>query len=128
PGGAVAAGQPVLRLAATDEREVAIDLTEQDVAAHPVGTRFIVRLVANAEVAAEATLNRIDPVAFAATRTRTAHLTLRNAARDFRLGALVLGTRAAEAGAGGALPGRAGLGPDGPGPGRRVAGAPRRAQ
>lgn len=128
PGGAVAAGQPVLRLAATDEREVAIDLTEQDVAAHPVGTRFIVRLVANAEVAAEATLNRIDPVAFAATRTRTAHLTLRNAARDFRLGALVLVTRATEAGAGVALPVAAVLDADGAAAVWVVAGADRRVE
>jgi RND family efflux transporter MFP subunit len=103
PGATVAAGQPVLRLAATDEREVAIDLTEQDVAAHPLGTRFVVRLVANPEVAADATLNRIDPVAFAATRTRTAHLTLQNAAMEFRLGALGRVTRAAEADAGVAL-------------------------
>jgi len=98
------------------------------VAAHPVGTRFIVRLVANAEVAAEATLNRIDPVAFAATRTRTAHLTLRNAARDFRLGALVLVTRAAEAGAGVALPVAAVLDADGAAAVWVVAGADRRVE
>lgn len=104
PGATVAAGQPVVRLAATDEREAVIDLTEQDVAAHPVGTRFTARLVANPEVAAEAVLDRVDPVAFAATRTRAAHLTLQGASRDFRLGALVRVTPVAQEDAGVALP------------------------
>lgn len=104
PGATVAAGQPVVRLAATDEREAVIDLTEQHVAAHPVGTRFTARLVANPEVAAQAVLDRIDPVAFAATRTRAAHLTLQGASPDFRLGALVRVAPMAPADAGVALP------------------------
>ncbi|MFN6951933.1 MAG: efflux RND transporter periplasmic adaptor subunit [Albidovulum sp.] len=104
PGATVAAGQPVVRLAATDEREAVIDLSEKDVAAHPVGTRFTARLVANPEVAAEAVLDRIDPVAFAATRTRAAHLTLHGASPDFRLGALVRVAPIAPTDAGVALP------------------------
>lgn len=112
PGATVAAGQPVVRLAATGEREVVIDLTEQAVAAHPPGMRFEVRLVANPEVTADAVLNRIDPVAFAATRTRAAHLTLENAPAAFRLGALVRVTPVAQADAGVALPAAAILEPE----------------
>lgn len=104
PGAAVAAGQPVVRLAATGEREVVIDLTEQDVATYPEGARFTARLVANPEIAAGAVLSRIDPVAFAATRTRSAHLTLEDASPAFRLGALVRVTPEARADAGVALP------------------------
>lgn len=104
PGAAVTAGQPVLRLAATGEREIVIDLTEQDVAAHPAGTRFTARLVANPEVVAPALLDRIDPVAYAATRTRAAHLTLESAPPAFRLGALVRVTPDAHGDAGVALP------------------------
>ncbi|MEI2805538.1 efflux RND transporter periplasmic adaptor subunit [Albidovulum sp.] len=104
PGAAVAAGQPVLRLAATGDREIVIDLTELDVAAYPVGTRFAAHLVVNPEVSAPAILNRIDPVAYSATRTRAAHLTLQSPPAAFRLGALVRVTPAAREDAGVALP------------------------
>ncbi|WP_413869059.1 efflux RND transporter periplasmic adaptor subunit, partial [Albidovulum sp.] len=104
PGAAVAAGQPVVRLAATGEREIVIDLTEQDVAAYPAGTRFAAHLVVNPEVSAPALLNRIDPVAYSATRTRAAHLTLQSPPAAFRLGALVRVTPAARGDAGVALP------------------------
>lgn len=104
PGTTVSAGQPVLRLAATGEREIVIDLTEQDIAAHPVSTRFAAHLVINPEVSAPAILSRIDPVAYSATRTRAAHLTLQSAPPSFRLGALVRVMPAAREDAGVALP------------------------
>lgn len=91
PGAALTAGQPVLRLAATGEREAVIDLSERDAAGLAAGAVFRVRLEAAPQIATTATLRLIDPVADAATRTRRLHLTLdRAAAAGFRLGALVL--------------------------------------
>lgn len=104
PGAAVAAGQAIVRLAATGAREALIDLTEADAAAYPAGTRFAARLVANPEVVATAVLDRIDPVAFSATRTRAAHLTLQDPAPAFRLGALVRVAPDAQGGTGMVLP------------------------
>lgn len=104
PGAAVSAGQPILRLAATGEREIVIDLTEQDLATYPPGTAFDAVLVANPAVAAGATLDRIDPVAERATRTRRAHLTVGSAPEAFRLGALVRVSPSARDDAGVALP------------------------
>ena len=89
PGAALSAGQPVLRLAATDEREVVIDLAEADLAALDIGTEFTTVLAANAAISARAILTRIDPVADRDTRTRRVHLTLANPPGGFRLGALV---------------------------------------
>ncbi|MDE3078714.1 MAG: efflux RND transporter periplasmic adaptor subunit [Paracoccaceae bacterium] len=91
PGAAVTAGQPVIRLAATGEREVLIDLTEQDAAGLEPGAVFKVRLEVDPEIASTAKLRLIDPVADPATRTRRLHLTLApDASSDFRLGALAL--------------------------------------
>jgi RND family efflux transporter MFP subunit len=91
PGASVTAGQAVVRLAATGEREVLIDLSEQDAAGLAPGAVFRVKLEAAPRIASTATLRLIDPVADPATRTRRLHLTLAPAAADaFRLGALVL--------------------------------------
>ena len=91
PGAKLAAGQPVLRLAGTTEREVVIDLSDQDVAGLAPGATFDVRLEAASEIATRATLRVIDPVSDRATRTRRLHLTLgTDASQAFRLGALVL--------------------------------------
>ncbi|MBI1220656.1 MAG: efflux RND transporter periplasmic adaptor subunit [Rhodobacteraceae bacterium] len=90
PGAKLTAGQPVLRLAATGEREVVIDLSEQDVAGISPGATFRVRLEVAKEIASTATLRAIDPVSDRATRTRRLHLTLASdASPAFRLGALV---------------------------------------
>lgn len=91
PGAALAAGQAVVRIAATGEREVVIDLTEQDAAGLAPGAVFRVRIEAAPTIASTAALRAIDPVADPATRTRRLHLTLAPDASDaFRLGALVL--------------------------------------
>jgi RND family efflux transporter MFP subunit len=87
-GATLSAGQPVLRLAATEEREIVIDLAENDLAALNIGTEFDVVLAANSSITAKATLTRIDPVADRNTRTRRLHLTLTNPPGSFRLGAL----------------------------------------
>lgn len=89
PGAALTAGQPVVRLAATGDREVVIDLSEQDAAGLSPGAEFRIRLEAAHEITSTATLRVIDPVADAATRTRRLHLTLAaDAPTAFRLGAL----------------------------------------
>ncbi|MFC2969879.1 efflux RND transporter periplasmic adaptor subunit [Acidimangrovimonas pyrenivorans] len=92
PGATLAAGRPVLRLAGTDQREIVIDLTEQDVAGLSPGAVFHVRLEAAPQIEAEATLRAIDPIADPATRTRRLHLSLDPVAPiiAFRLGALAL--------------------------------------
>ncbi len=104
PGAALAAGQPVLRLAATGEREVLIDLSEQDVANIDIGTRFTVQLVANPAITTSAVLTRIDPVAERTTRTRRLHLTLDTPPESFRLGALARVSPSAGPDAGVVLP------------------------
>lgn len=112
PGAALSAGQRVLRLAATGEREIVIDLSEADVAAFQPGAAFTARLAANAAVTAPAILTRIDPVAERATRTRRLHLTLTDPPDGFRLGALARVTPRAHAGAGVVLPAGSVLDPD----------------
>jgi membrane fusion protein, multidrug efflux system len=88
PGASLSAGQPVLQLSGTAEREIVIDLSETDAAAARPGQEFMARLVANGAVSAKAVLDRIDPVAERSTRTRRAHLVLQTAPAAFRLGAL----------------------------------------
>ncbi|PPB82286.1 RND family efflux transporter MFP subunit [Albidovulum inexpectatum] len=89
PGAAVSAGQPVVSLAGTGEREIVIDVTEQDAASIASDAEFVARLVVNPEIETVATLDRIDPVAAQTTRTRRVHLRLREPDPAFRLGALV---------------------------------------
>lgn len=88
PGASLSAGQPVLQLSGTAEREIVIDLSEEDAAAARAGQEFVARLVANGAVSARAILDRIDPVAERSTRTRRAHLILQAPPAAFRLGAL----------------------------------------
>lgn len=88
PGASLSAGQPVLQLSGTNEREIVIDLSEEDAAAAWAGQEFVARLVANGAVTARAILDRIDPVAERNTRTRRAHLVLQAPPTPFRLGAL----------------------------------------
>lgn len=92
PGASLSAGQSVVRLAVTgqDQREVLIDLSEQDAAGLAPGAVFRVRMEAAPQITSTATLRLIDPVVDAATRTRRLHLTLApDASTDFRIGALV---------------------------------------
>lgn len=112
PGAALSAGQRVLRLAATGEREIVIDLSEADVAAFQPGAAFTARLAANAAITAPAILARIDPVAERATRTRRLHLTLTDPPDGFRLGALARVTPEVHAAAGVVLPAGSILDPD----------------
>lgn len=113
PGTALDAGQPVLRLAATGEREIVIDISDADVAAMTIGMAFDVSLAANPAISAAATLTRIDPVAERSTRTRRAHLTLTDPPDGYRLGALARVTPSIAAEAGVVLPLGAVLDPEG---------------
>lgn len=88
-GEVLQAGQPVAVLAATEGREVRIDLTEPELATIPEGTRFEVALLVDGGVVARAALGRIAPVAAKETRARETRLVLEEASAGFRLGALV---------------------------------------
>ena len=88
-GATVTAGQPVLRLSGTEELEVLIDATEQQLIGISPGDPFKLVLEANPLVTASAVLASIDPVANSATRTRRVHLKILTPPQGFRLGALV---------------------------------------
>lgn len=98
PGANLAAGQPVVQLAALTGREVLIDLTEAELAQLAPVARFQVRLDANPAIVAEAAVASVDPVADKATRTRRVHLGIVKPPAQFRIGALARATRVAEAG------------------------------
>ncbi|TCO69452.1 efflux RND transporter periplasmic adaptor subunit [Rhodovulum euryhalinum] len=104
PGATLSAGEPVLRLAATDRLEVEIDVTERDLARLAPGTPFDVSLIAQPDLTARATLDRIDPEADRSTRTRRVHLALADPPGGFRLGALVRVRPARDAASGVSLP------------------------
>ncbi|TJZ92573.1 efflux RND transporter periplasmic adaptor subunit [Paracoccus gahaiensis] len=95
PGAVVGAGAPVLQLSAEDTPEVVIDLPEQALRGLETGAGFTVWHRNDPDTQIPATLDRIDPIADSATRTRRLYLTLPPDA-PFRLGALVrvrFGTR-----------------------------------
>ncbi|PKP72587.1 MAG: efflux RND transporter periplasmic adaptor subunit, partial [Alphaproteobacteria bacterium HGW-Alphaproteobacteria-6] len=115
PGATLAAGEPVLRLAGIEAREVILDLSETDLADLPDAARFAVRLIADPALTAEARLTRIDPVAGRSTRTRRLHLTLVAPPPAFRLGALVRARAQHDQSAAISLPGGALVKPTGGG-------------
>lgn len=88
PGAVVSAGAPVLQLSAEDGREVVIDLPETALVGLPEDAVFSVWQRDAAENEVPAILDRIDPLADLATRTRRLYLTLPDDV-PFRLGALV---------------------------------------
>lgn len=88
PGSVLGTGTPVLQLSADDGREVVIDLPESALAGLPEETDFTIWQSTDPSRQVPAVLDRIDPVADTATRTRRLYLTLPPDAA-FRLGALV---------------------------------------
>ena len=88
PGAVVSAGQQVLQLSAQDEKEVVIDLPESALLGLESDAVFTVWHRNEPETQVPATLDRIDPVADSATRTRRLHLRLPPDV-TFRLGSLV---------------------------------------
>ncbi|SNR40805.1 efflux RND transporter periplasmic adaptor subunit [Paracoccus sediminis] len=88
PGSVLGAGTPVLQLSAENRREAVIDLPESALASLPDRAVFTVWQRMDPDRQMRAVLDRIDPVADAATRTRRLYLTLPPDA-PFRLGSLV---------------------------------------
>ena len=88
PGSVLGAGTPVLQLSAEDQREAVIDLPESALAGLPPDAVFTVWQRTDPDRQLRAVLDRIDPVADAATRTRRLYLTLPPDA-PFRLGSLI---------------------------------------
>ncbi|MDB6182689.1 efflux RND transporter periplasmic adaptor subunit [Paracoccus fistulariae] len=88
PGAVVSAGSAVLQLSAGDRREAVIDLPESALVSLPEDASFSIWQRTAPENVIPATLDRIDPMADTATRTRRLYLTLPKDA-PFRLGALV---------------------------------------
>ena len=87
-GAVVEAGAPILQLSADDGREAVIDLPETALAALPENVVFTIWQRSAPDHLVTAKLDRIEPLADAATRTRRLHLSLPPDA-GFRLGTLV---------------------------------------
>ena len=88
PGSVLGAGTPVLQLSAEDQREAVIDLPESALASLPPDAVFTLWQRTDPDRQVRAVLDRIDPIADMATRTRRLYLTLPTDA-PFRLGSLV---------------------------------------
>ncbi len=88
PGTVVTAGQPVLQLSAEDQREAVIDVPESALAGLEPDSTFTVWQCLDPGHEISAVLDRIDPLADSATRTRRLYLELPLDA-PFRLGALI---------------------------------------
>lgn len=88
PGAVVSQGAPVLQLSAEDQREAMIDLPEAMLDGVPPRATFTVWQGDEPETGVPAVVDRIEPLADAATRTRRLYLTLPETSH-FRLGALV---------------------------------------
>lgn len=88
PGAVVSAGAPIMKLSADDAREAAIDLPEAALEMLPDNPVFTVWQRNNPQREVAARLNRVEPLADIATRTRRLYLGLPDDA-PFRLGALV---------------------------------------
>jgi RND family efflux transporter MFP subunit len=88
-GATVSSGEAVARLAATGEREIVLDVSEQIAARLEKDLTFDVQLVASPSVTTTAVIARIDLEAEHTTRTRRFHLTMDGTPEGFRLGALV---------------------------------------
>lgn len=85
-GQVVSAGQPVVRVAQTAEKEVVIALPEDQVAEVRVGTPAEVQLWADTSRAIVGRVREIAPAADAATRTYTVRVSLPQPPADLRLG------------------------------------------
>lgn len=88
PGAVVGAGAPILQLSARDTPEVVIDLPAPSLVGLEAGATFAVWHRNEPQAEVTAVLDRIDPLADSATRTRRLYLDLPSDA-PFRLGALV---------------------------------------
>lgn len=86
PGTVVSAGSPVFTLAEDGGLEVEIDVPEHEVQAQKPGQTAAVKLWANADVTAKATIREIAGSADAQTRTYTVRAVIENPPPAMRLG------------------------------------------
>ncbi|ESW61844.1 MAG: hypothetical protein Q27BPR15_04310 [Rhodobacter sp. CACIA14H1] len=92
PGEVVAAGQPVLRIAAGGEREAAFNISEKLVAGAQAGLPVGISLVSDPQVTADGILREISPAADPVTRTYRVLVSLKDAPERMGFGATVEGT------------------------------------
>ncbi|MFA5683891.1 MAG: efflux RND transporter periplasmic adaptor subunit [Lysobacteraceae bacterium] len=85
-GQVVAAGQTVYVIAADGEREVAIDLPEQDIGHYAPGQRVMVSLWSRPDQPLQGTLRELAPAADPASRTYAARIRLEGGAQGVELG------------------------------------------
>ena len=85
-GQVVAAGQPVVKLARTGEREVDISIPENRLAELNAAGRFDISLWANPDKIYDGKLRELSPSADPVTRTYAARISVRNADAAMKLG------------------------------------------
>ncbi|MFV0301879.1 MAG: efflux RND transporter periplasmic adaptor subunit [Paracoccus sp. (in: a-proteobacteria)] len=95
PGAVLNAGDPVVRLSAEDSREAVIDLPEAALSELDESAVFTVWQDNDPATETRATVDRIEPLADSATRTRRVHLSL-EAGHHLRLGSLIRARLAGE--------------------------------
>ena len=88
-GQTVTAGQPVLKLARLDQRDVVVDVPEAQFRSLRLGDRFEVALQLDDTVRASGVLREIGPQADAGTRTHRLKIAIDQAPEVFRLGSVV---------------------------------------
>ena len=88
PGAVLNAGDPVLQLSGQDAREAVIDLPEAALSQMGEDAVFTVWQNDGTDNETRATVDRIEPLADSATRTRRVHLALEQG-HELRLGALI---------------------------------------
>ncbi|AUH33786.1 efflux RND transporter periplasmic adaptor subunit [Paracoccus tegillarcae] len=88
PGAVLTAGEQVLQLSAREAREAVIDLPDAALSELGDGAVFTVWQDDDPATETRATVDRIDPLADSATRTRRVHLSLDDGAH-LRLGSLI---------------------------------------
>lgn len=85
-GQVVAAGNPVVRVAQTGEKEIVIGIPEDKVEALRQISDVRVRIWANPNTVIPGKIREVSPIADPATRTYTAKISIPNTADDVRLG------------------------------------------
>lgn len=95
PGAVLNAGDPVLQLSAQDIREAVIDLPEAALSELDDTAVFTIWQDDDPQAVTRATVDRIEPLADIATRTRRVYLSLEDA-DHLRLGSLILARLAGE--------------------------------
>lgn len=88
-GQTVTAGQPVLKLARLDQRDVVVDVPEAQFRSLHLGDRFDIALQLDDTLRTSGVLREIGPQADAGTRTHRVKIAINQAPEVFRLGSVV---------------------------------------